>query len=115
MDQMVDRESSVAFPNENAETMISMGSNLWHRDIDPEHLLYADRKRVDSFLLNNGIVRNYKEVNRFFAGCLNGVEIKINDACQKSQFMKFVFKGVLRYCIKNIMAFCKTGSYTKGI
>jgi len=70
---MVDRETSIAFPNENAETMISMGSKLWHEEIDPEFLLYADRLRVDKFLLKYGVIKNYKEVNRFFAGCLNGV------------------------------------------
>jgi hypothetical protein len=59
--------------------------------------------------VKEGIVKDYKEINRFLAGTLSGTVIMRSDFLKKSQFMKLILKGVLRDCVKNIITFNKIG------
>ena len=58
MKQMVDRENSIAFPNENAETMIRLGLKMWKVEVDPGCLMQVRRDIFDKVLINHGIVSN---------------------------------------------------------
>mgnify|MGYP006893254252 CR=1 FL=1 len=107
---MIDRETTAAFPNSMAERMVSAGYDIWMQEIDPSQLLNIPRRFVDKIFLKYEIVANYKGINPFFRGTLSGLKLTANDHICRSQFMKFVYKAVLRDCVKNIMAFNKVGT-----
>lgn len=44
------------------------------------------------------------------AGILSGVVIRRVDMIKRSQFMKFIYKGVLRDSVKNLIAFNSYGN-----
>lgn len=113
LDQIKDREATVSYPNEDAEELIDIGYSLWHREIDPKNLLIVSRKYMDDWLCKEQIVGDFKEVNRFMAGVLSGTVVRRQDDVKKSQFMKLILKGILRDCVKNILAFNKLGIDSK--
>lgn len=109
IDQINDRESTISYPNENAELYIRESTRIWEEHIDPHNLLILERRLFDDYLVKEGIVKDYKEINRFLAGTLSGTVIEREDYLKKSQFLKLIMKGVLRDCVKNILTFNKVG------
>ncbi len=61
------------------------------------------------------MVKDYKEVNRFIAGVLNGQTVDVHEEMKKSQFMKIVNKAAMRESVKNIIAFNQFGMDTRMI
>ncbi len=60
-------------------------------------------------------MKDYKEVNRFIAGVLNGHTVDVHEEMKKSQFMKIVNKAAMRESVKNIIAFNQFGMDTRMI
>lgn len=87
-----------------------MGDSLWSQEIDPRCLLRVSRVELDNFFLRHGVVKNYREIDRFAAGVLSGEMVRRHDEIRRCQFMKFVVKGVLRDSVKNILCFIKLGT-----
>ena len=109
INQINDRESTISYPNEDAELYLKESVKIWEENIDPHNLLILPRRLFDDYLDKEGIVKDYKEINRFLAGTLSGTVIKREEYLKKSQFMKLIMKGVLRDCVKNILTFNKLG------
>lgn len=109
IEQINDREATVSYPNEDAYSLMKEANNIWVKIIDPQNKLILERKHLDNFLEEAGIVKDYKEINRFLTGSLSGVVIKRSDYVKKSQYLKLIFKGVLRDCVKNIITYNKLG------
>ena len=109
IDQINDRESTISYPNEDADLYFKQAVGIWEKHIDPHNILILERRLLDDYLVKVEIVKDYKEINRFLSGCLSGTVIKREDYLKKSQFMKLIMKGVLRDCVKNILTFNKIG------
>ena len=56
MKQMLDRENSISFPNENSETMIREGMDMWKIEVDTGCKLQVRRDVFDKVLIRHGIV-----------------------------------------------------------
>ena len=65
---------------------------------------------MDEVLLKYGIVSDFKSINRFMAGILSGIVIRRCDEIKRSQFMKFVYKGVLRDSNRNLITINNFGN-----
>ena len=111
LDQMTDREDTISFPNEHAEYMIDIGQQIW-KTLDVKNRLWIRRDVLDRFMMNHGIVCSSKEVNTFLRGCLSGKVVNATALISKSEFMKVIYKGVLRDAVLNIIAFTKLGADT---
>lgn len=74
----------------------------------------APQKRIDDVLLRYNIVSDYKQVKGFMNGVLSGPPITTLKV-RRSQFMKLVYKGVLRETIVNMIAFNNLGADTSMI
>ena len=72
------------------------------------------RAHLDQYLLSNGIVKDYKEILLFTSGVLSGKEIPRNGDIKKSEFMKIVYKSVMRKSVLNIIKFTKIGGDVSG-
>jgi hypothetical protein len=88
---------------------MNAAKTIWVEKIDPTHKLCLERKHLDNYLIKEGIVSDYKEIDRFLAGVLSGTVIQRSNNIKKSQYMKFILKGVLRDSVKNIITFNKIG------
>lgn len=72
------------------------------------------RAHLDQFLLDNRVVKDYKEILLFTSGVLSGKEIPRNSDIKKSQFMKIVYKCVMRKSVLNIIKFTNIGGASGG-
>jgi len=113
VDQMTERENAVTFPLEDMEQLLEIGARVWEQ-IDPKALQIVPRAHLDKFLLDNGVVKDYKEILLFTSGVLSGREIPRNSAIKKSQFMKIVYKCVMRKSVLNIIKFTNIGGASGG-
>ena len=82
---------------------------MWFKHIDPERRMTASKVQIENFFLGNKIVKDYKEIQRFVAGTLNGFQLHPCQEFQKTLFMRIVYKASLREAIKNIITFCQFG------
>jgi len=114
VDQMMERENAVTFPLEDMEQLLEIGARVWEEQIDPKALQIVPRAHLDQFLLDNGVVKDYKEILLFTSGVLSGREIKRNSDIKKSQFMKIVYKCVMRKSVLNIIKFTNIGGASGG-
>lgn len=73
---MEDRESTVSFPNEEVDKLLQAGAFYWDSEIDVSCHLKVQREKFDTFLIKHGVIRDYKEVNRFLAGLNNGKSLE---------------------------------------
>ena len=102
---MIDRQNTIAYPNEDAEKLTDIGISFWYSNIDPYGILCVPRRRLDKWLLESKIILNNKEVYHFLAGVLNGTSIKSEDDLKKSDFVRLIIKSVLRETVKKIISF----------
>lgn len=114
VDQMTERENAVTFPLEDMEQLLEIGARVWEEQIDPKALQIVPRAHLDQFLLDNGVVKDYKEILLFTSGVLSGREIPRNSDIKKSQFMKIVYKCVMRKSVLNIIKFTNIGGASGG-
>ena len=60
IDQINDREATMAYPNEDSGELMDMGDKIWSQSIDPNTFMIIPRRHVDNFLIKNNVVKDYK-------------------------------------------------------
>ena len=60
-------------------------------------------------MIERKIAVDFKEIEGFLKGVLSGTEIGSGDDIKRSQFMKIIYKGLMRLSIVNIINYSKIG------
>ena len=84
LEQINDRDTTFAYPNEEIADIIEQGRKIWFEEVDTNADLIVPRFRLDDVLVKYQVVKDYKEVNRFLAGVLSGDIIKRHEQVKYS-------------------------------